>query len=179
MIVNMITKLKQTRGFTLIELIIVLAVLGVLAAIVVPNVAGYLEQGKDRAFKADQKILQAAVDAWRTDFQNRPGNQWPTVGDVKGTPTDDAVDGDYVDAEDVNSFIKVSDLSPSFLKGTDAVASFYFDALVIGDTGATNDPVGSYYWFIDTNGVVTAWYDADDDQAIDVGETGYQEGIYP
>src|SRR3990172_8530591 len=83
---KMFKSLRLNAGFKLIELIIVLAVLGVLAAIVVPNVAGYLEQGKDRAFKADQKILQAAADAWRTDTANRVGNAWPTVGGVKGTP---------------------------------------------------------------------------------------------
>ncbi|MBI2858344.1 MAG: hypothetical protein HYX90_04630, partial [Chloroflexi bacterium] len=44
---------------------------------------------------------------------------------------------------------------------------------------ATNSPVGSYYWYIDSSGVVTAWCDADDDKVVDTGETGYEDGVYP
>ncbi|MBI2854887.1 MAG: type II secretion system protein [Chloroflexi bacterium] len=175
----MFKRLGQNRGFTLIELMVVLAVLGVLAAIVVPNVAGYVRQGKQRSFTADQRILQAAVDAWRTDTANRVGNAWPTVGGVKGTPSA-GVDTDFVDTGDTNSIIKVSDLSTgSFIKSTDTVKSFKYSDTVTGTTGATNSPVGSYYWFIDSGGLVIGWYDANDDKVVDSGETGFQDGIYP
>ncbi|MBI2958425.1 MAG: prepilin-type N-terminal cleavage/methylation domain-containing protein [Chloroflexi bacterium] len=174
----MLKMLRHSRGFTLIELIIVLAVLGILAAIVVPNVAGYIEQGKQRSLTADQRILQASVDAWRTDVANRVGNAWPTVGGVKGTPAS-GTGGTFSGTGGTNSIIKVSDLtSGNFLKGTDVVKSFKFNATT-GTTGATNSPVGSYYWYVDSSGVVTAWYDANDDKVVDTGETGYEEGVYP
>ncbi len=176
----MFRKLRLNSGFTLIELIIVLAVLGILAAIVVPNVSGYIAQGKQRSLTADQRILQASVDAWRTDFASRVGNSWPTVGGVKGTPTDANADGDLVDSGDTNSILKISDLTTgNLLKGNDVVKSFKFATLVTGTTGATNSPVGSYYWYVNSAGVVTAWYDANDDKIVGSTETGYQDGVYP
>ncbi|MBI2934373.1 MAG: prepilin-type N-terminal cleavage/methylation domain-containing protein, partial [Chloroflexi bacterium] len=70
---------RSSKGFTLVELMIVLAVLAVLAAVVIPNVSGYLGRGKERAWDADRDILQSAVDAWRTDIRNRAGNPWPVL----------------------------------------------------------------------------------------------------
>jgi len=171
---------RSQRGFTLIEIIIVLAVLAVLAAVAIPNVTGFLGRGKREAFEADQRLLQAAVDGWRTDIRSRAGNPWPTVGGVKGTPTDANDDDDFVDGGDTNSFIKISELvDGGYLKGYDVVKSFKYAALVTGATGATNSPVGSYYWYVNTNGVVTGWYDTNDNKVVDGGETGFQTDIYP
>lgn len=172
---------RRNKGFTLIELIIVLAVLGVLAAIVVPNVSGFLEQGKQRAFDSDEKILQASVDAWRTDFANRAGNSWPTVGGVTGTPSigsgGSGVFGSGTGG--INSIINIASLNTgNFIRGTDAVKSFRYGT-VTGAAGATNSPIGSYYWFVNSTGEVTGWYDANSNNAVDSGETGYQTGMYP
>ena len=167
---------KGGKGFTLIEIIIVLAVLAILAAVVVPNVTGYLARGKERAWNADRDILQAAVDAYRTDISQRVGNPWPTIGGVIGTPTDANADGDFADDGDTNSFIDIGALATdNYIKGADVVKS----ANTTYNTTATNSPSGSYAWFIDSNGVVQSWYDSDGDGVIDNGETGFQSGIYP
>src|SRR3989344_4706659 len=41
------------RGFTIIELLVVVAIIAVLAAIVLVNVTGYINQGKNAAIKAN------------------------------------------------------------------------------------------------------------------------------
>ncbi len=54
---------KHQHGFTLIELMVVIAILGVLAAVTVPMVTGYLSSAKERAYDNDVKQVQAALDA--------------------------------------------------------------------------------------------------------------------
>lgn len=182
------TKLwRGKKGFTLIEILIVLAVLAVLAAVVIPSVSGYLSRGKERAFESDRRLLQAAVDGWRTDVSHRAGNPWPTVGAVKGTPADNSgpVDGDYVDAGDVNSFIKISDLvTDGYLKGADTVKSYkYAPVTTYGATGVPTTSKGSYLWYVDTTGLVQAyrWDDANTDSKIDLLEltADFVPGVYP
>ncbi|GEM_PF-344448 len=174
----------KSRGFTLVEIMIVLAVLAVLAAVVIPNVSGFLGRGKERAFDTDKRLLQAAVDAWRTDIANRAGNPWPTVGGVKGALSDNVLLGVDTSAT-TSTVIKVSLLTTgTYLKGNDVVKSFAYSTGT--GTGATNSPVGSYVWYIDSNGLVQPrrWTDtAAEPDIITVaelaGSDGYVTDVYP
>ncbi|MBI4215974.1 MAG: prepilin-type N-terminal cleavage/methylation domain-containing protein [Chloroflexi bacterium] len=174
---------RDERGFTLVEILIVLAVLAVLGAVVVPQVTGFLGRGKERAFDADRRILQAAVDAWRTDVANRSGNPWPTVGGVKGALADSGSDG--VDIGTDSTVIKISLLNTgNYIKGTDSVKSFAYSTGT--GTGATNSPVGSYIWYIDTNGVVQGnrWTDTATGAGIvnlaeKAASDGFATDVYP
>lgn len=55
-------KLGQNKGFTLVELLIVIAILGVLAAVVVPNVVGLAGKGQTEAAKTEFSSVQTAMD---------------------------------------------------------------------------------------------------------------------
>jgi type IV pilus assembly protein PilA len=58
----MLKRIRSERGFTLVELLVVLAILAILIAIVVPNLAGLTGGAKARAAQTELQIVQTAMD---------------------------------------------------------------------------------------------------------------------
>jgi len=59
--------IRTKRAFTLIELLLVMVVLVVLAAIVIPKFMDRGKQAKEAALKSDLKILRNAIAAFQAD----------------------------------------------------------------------------------------------------------------
>jgi general secretion pathway protein G len=68
---NLRAKAKQ-RGFTLIELMVVLAIIGILAALVVPTVLNRADDARVAAARTDISNLMQALKLYRLDNQRYP-----------------------------------------------------------------------------------------------------------
>lgn len=66
---------KTRRGFTLVEMLLVMVILGTLAAIVVPKFTGRTEQAKETAAKTQISSISTALDAFEVDNGYYPEGQ--------------------------------------------------------------------------------------------------------
>jgi len=64
---NFFNKKQNQQGFTLVELMIVIAIIGILAAIAVPNFMAYQKKGYESAAKTQARNYYTAVQAYLTD----------------------------------------------------------------------------------------------------------------
>lgn len=65
---------KSRKGFTLVELLVVIVVLAVLAAIVLPKFVGAGNRSKDSALRSDLKLIRNAVTLFYTDTGAYPAS---------------------------------------------------------------------------------------------------------
>lgn len=76
MLQNTLTRVRQARrddsGFTLIELVIVILILGVLAGVVVFSVRGINDRGEVAACKTEIRTVETAVEAFYANTNDYP-----------------------------------------------------------------------------------------------------------
>jgi general secretion pathway protein G len=70
--INRFQRPGRMRGFTLIEIMVVVVIIGLLVAIVAPNVMGRLTQAEIQAAEADIKQLSSSLNFFRMDYRRYP-----------------------------------------------------------------------------------------------------------
>ena len=82
--------MKKDAGFTLVELMIVLAIIGVLLTVAIPSFVGAVRQAREAVLKEDLHVLRSAIDSYTADKQKAPQALEDLVNDgyLKEIPVD-------------------------------------------------------------------------------------------
>jgi len=68
------TRKRKNQGFTLIEVLIVMVILGLLAALVGPRMFGKVGKSKQKAAKAQISLFETALDTYKLDTGKFPSS---------------------------------------------------------------------------------------------------------
>jgi general secretion pathway protein G len=88
---------SSEHGFTLLELMIVMVVIGLLAAIAIPSYTNNIRNAREAVLKEDLHTMRSAIDAYTVDKQKAPQS------------LDDLVQAGYLKAMPVDPFTRRSD----------------------------------------------------------------------
>ncbi len=81
---------KQDAGFTLMELMIVMAIISVLATLAIPSFIGAIKSAREAVLKEDLHVMRAAIDSYTMDKQKAPQSMDDLVqnGYLRNIPED-------------------------------------------------------------------------------------------
>ena len=97
---------QRARGFTLIEIMVVIVIIGIIGALIVPNIVGRQDQAQVTAAQSDLRALGNALEMYKLDNSSYPSTEqglealvrrptgfpeprnWQSGGYVRSLPTD-------------------------------------------------------------------------------------------
>lgn len=63
---------RLQKGFTLVELLVVVAIIGVLSALIMTNLVGIRQRARDAQRKSDMRQIQSSLELYRSDAGSYP-----------------------------------------------------------------------------------------------------------
>jgi general secretion pathway protein G len=82
--------LRKSRGFTLIEIMVVVVIIGLLAAVIVPNVVSKVDEARVTRAKADIASIESALTIFRLDNSKYPTTEQGLAA-LTTQPTDPSI----------------------------------------------------------------------------------------
>lgn len=84
--------MKHNKGFTLVELVVVIAIIGVIAAILVPSLMNYVRKSKLQAANTNSKLAYNAVLAYVNEEQTKGRTLSNVLSDFAQASTNTGLD---------------------------------------------------------------------------------------
>ena len=79
-----VRRIQDQAGFTIIELLIVVAVIGILVAMVIPNLIGAIQRSRQSRTVADIRMISEGIEAYQVDNSFYPVVNDGTVSMLSG-----------------------------------------------------------------------------------------------
>lgn len=119
--------LRDSAGFTLLEMMVVVSIVGILATLAVPNYMYTVVKAREAALKQGLFVMRDVIDQYRADLGKYPQTlaDLSTAGYLRSLPTDpftrstttwqempDQVEGGIFDVHSGSQLVSVSDGKP-------------------------------------------------------------------
>ena len=134
--------LKKTEGFTLVELIVVIAILGILAGVAVPAYSGYLTKAKEAG---DIVKLDAVATAAQAYYAETGAISKITVAEPTGTETVPTINI-YYDVNGTATPVQSGNPATNVNLATDADFKLFFTGSSTGTVSISLDTGASATW---------------------------------
>ena len=131
----MFNKNKNNKGFTLVELLVVIAIIGILAVVAVPALFKNIEKAKIAELEADISAIKSAALSYYSDTS---GNL-PDIGGIKLIKEDGKIKLDTKSISNGNI-----EAVESFMKEVEGVSMPFGDLYWIEITGGTTSETSCY-----------------------------------
>src|SRR3954451_12453351 len=128
---RMIQRAREEGGFTLIELMIVIVILGILAGIVLFAVGGITDRGTTASCKTDVSTIQTGVEAFYAKHGSYPAHLVPTLTNPAGGDQFLKWDGGFTGTTDATG---PAPATSDVHGGTGYTVTYYPDNSVAGHT---------------------------------------------
>ncbi len=126
-------KTKKNGGFTLVEILIVVVILGILAAIVIPQFTQASTEARESSLASNLQTMRSQIEL----FKIQHSDVWPRVDTLANFTTDMCTQG----ADGFGPYLLKLPVNP-FATGTPAT---FTSGAVAGTPGAAN------HWYVDTS----------------------------